>query len=263
MADNKVYYYMRLKENFFESDELIVLESMENGYVYSNILLKLYLRSLKRDGKLMLNETIPYNVEILARVTRHDKHTVRTALQLFENLGLIEILDSGAIYMLNIQSYIGKSSTEADRKREYRERIEKDKCPDIIPDKCPDISTPEIEKELETEKEIKKEIEKRIDYQLIADMYNEICISFPHITKLSDKRKKAIRARFNQGYSVDDFKRLFEQAEGSSFLKGGNNRNWSANFDWLTADANMAKVLDGNYASGAGRGNRLGEVDSW
>jgi len=64
---------------------------------------------------------------------------------------------------------------------------------------------------------------------------------------LSDKRKKTIRARFNQGYTIEDFKRLFEMAESSSFLKGGNGRNWSANFDWLITDANMAKVLDGNY----------------
>lgn len=91
-------------------------------------------------------------------------------------------------------------------------------------------------------------IKNNIDYQLIADMYNATCISFPKLTKLSDKRKKTIRARFNQGYTVEDFKRLFELAEGSSFLKGGNGRNWSASFDWLIADANMAKTLDGNYS---------------
>ena len=91
-------------------------------------------------------------------------------------------------------------------------------------------------------------IKNNIDYQLIADMYNDTCISFPKLTKLSDKRKKTIRARFNQGYTVEDFKRLFELAEGSSFLKGDNSRNWQATFDWMIADANMAKILDGNYA---------------
>lgn len=40
---------------------------------------------------------------------------------------------------------------------------------------------------------------------------------------------------------------MFEMAEGSSFLKGANNRNWSATFDWMVKDANMAKILDGNY----------------
>lgn len=99
-------------------------------------------------------------------------------------------------------------------------------------------------------------LKNNIDYQLIADMYNATCISFPKLTKLSDKRKKTIRARFKQGYTVEDFKRLFELAEGSSFLKGGNGRNWSASFDWLITDANMAKTLDGNYSDRQkGKGN--------
>lgn len=98
-------------------------------------------------------------------------------------------------------------------------------------------------------KETKKNnVKNNIDYNLIASMFNDTCISFPKLTKLSDKRKKAIRARFNQGYTVEDFKRLFELAEDSSFLKGRNSRNWAASFDWLIADANMAKVLDNNYA---------------
>lgn len=91
-----------------------------------------------------------------------------------------------------------------------------------------------------------------IDYSKIAALYNSICVSFPKLTKLSDKRKKTIRARFNQGYTIDDFTRLFELTEGSRFLKGGNNRNWQATFDWLITDANMAKVLDGNYTDRKG-----------
>jgi hypothetical protein len=87
---------------------------------------------------------------------------------------------------------------------------------------------------------------KKVDYQQIADLYNTICKSFPRCTTLSEKRKKAINARLKT-YSVDDIKRCFEKAEQSNFLKGGNNRNWSANFDWLMSDSNMAKVLDGNY----------------
>ena len=83
-------------------------------------------------------------------------------------------------------------------------------------------------------------------YIHIRDMYNSTCVSFPKVTSLSDKRKKAISARLKV-YTVDDFQRLFTKAEESDFLKGSNGRNWSATFDWLIADANMAKVLDGNY----------------
>ena len=66
MSDNKKYYYLRLKDNFFDSDELKILESMKDGYLYSNILLKLYLRSLKNDGKLVFNDRIPYSADMLS-----------------------------------------------------------------------------------------------------------------------------------------------------------------------------------------------------
>lgn len=81
----------------------------------------------------------------------------------------------------------------------------------------------------------------------IQDLYNSVCGSYPRLVKLSEARKKAIRARLKTGYTVEDFRRLFEAAERSDFLRGRNKRNWRATFDWLIADANMAKVLDGNY----------------
>ena len=120
MADNKKYYYLKLKENFFESDEAIILESMPDGYIYSNILLKLYLRSLKNNGLLMFNDLIPYNAQMLATITRHQVGTVEKAIQIFQQLKLIEILDNGAIYMSNIQISLVKSSTNADRMRLQR-----------------------------------------------------------------------------------------------------------------------------------------------
>lgn len=160
MSDNKKYYYLRLKDNFFDSDELKILESVKDGYLYSNILLKLYLRSLKNDGKLVVNDRIPYNAEMLASVTGHQIGTVKQALSIFKDLGLIDVLENGAIYMLDIQNFIGKGSSEADRKREYRQRIETDRTNvqtnlRQISEKSP----PEIEIELEKEIKIEKEID--------------------------------------------------------------------------------------------------------
>ena len=152
MSDNKKYYYLRLKDNFFDSDELKILESMKDGYLYSNILLKLYLRSLKNDGKLVVNDRIPYNAEMLASVTGHQIGTVKQALSIFKDLGLIDVLENGAIYMLDIQNFIGRGSSEADRKREYRQRIETDRTNvRQISDKTPPEKELDIEKELEIE----------------------------------------------------------------------------------------------------------------
>jgi predicted phage replisome organizer len=127
MSDNLKYYFVKIKEDYYESDEMILLESMQDGYIYSNILMKLHLRSLRNGGKLMLNDKIPYNDHMLASVTRHSIGNVRQALEIFQNLGLVEILKNGAIFMTDIQNLIGRSSTEADRKREYRAKIEAEK----------------------------------------------------------------------------------------------------------------------------------------
>ena len=162
MSDNKKYYYLKLKEDFFDSPEIKVLESMPNGYKYSNLLLKLYLKALKFDGALRLNEYIPYNVEMISAVVGMDIDTVRVAFDLFKKLKLVEILNDGTIYMLEIQNFIGKSTTEADRKRNYRKRIEEEKTKLIengqmsgqMSLKCPDKTPPEKEKDIDIDIDI-------------------------------------------------------------------------------------------------------------
>lgn len=108
----------------------------------------------------------------------------------------------------------------------------------------------DIEEDKEEEIEIERE---KIDYKGIVNTFNSVCVSFPSVKVISDARKKAIKARL-KNYSVDDFRTLFEKAEASSFLKGKNISNWSATFDWLIKDSNMAKVLDGNYDDKKGAG---------
>ena len=127
MADNRKYYYLKLKEDFFDTDEMKILESMKDGYLYSNILLKLYLKSLSNSGRLMYRNVIPYTPEILATLTGHQVGTVEKALDVFKKLDLIEMLDNGAIYMMDIQNFIGQSSSEADRQREYYNRMKAEK----------------------------------------------------------------------------------------------------------------------------------------
>ena len=160
MSDNKKYYYLKLTDDFFDSDKMIILESMQDGYIYSNILLKLYLRSLKNDGKLMFNNRIPFNSTMLAQVTRHSVGDIEKAMKIFQDVGLVDIMDTGAIYMLDIQNFIGKSSTEADRIRAYRNKIQAEKNGQLGIGKgvqMNDKSTPEIEREKEIEIEIERE----------------------------------------------------------------------------------------------------------
>jgi predicted phage replisome organizer len=177
MSDNKKYYYLKLKDNYFEQDNIIVLESMENGYIYSNIILKLYLKSIRFDGRLMMTERIPYDpkkLHILASALRHDKDHIEKAVKLGVELDLITVMDSGEIFCNDIHNFIGLSSTEADRKREYRLKIKNenvqiedkrqmsDKCPDNVPNN-EDKNPPELEIEKDIKTDKKKELKSYID----------------------------------------------------------------------------------------------------
>jgi len=93
----------------------------------------------------------------------------------------------------------------------------------------------------------KERIDKvRIDYDGIKDAYNQLCPSLPSVRTLSESRKKAIKARLNS-YTEEDILEAFRLAETSDFLKGRNDRNWQADFDWIMKDANLAKILEGKY----------------
>ena len=103
MADNRKYYYLKLKESYFDDDAIVLLESMPDGILYSNILLKLYLKSLKNGGKLQLDENIPYTAQMIATLTRQQVGTVERALGIFQQLGLVEQLHGGLLYMTDIE----------------------------------------------------------------------------------------------------------------------------------------------------------------
>ena len=159
MSDNRKYYYLKLKENYFDDDSIVLLESMQDGVLYSNILLKLYLKSLKHGGRLQLDEDIPYTAQMIATITRQQIGTVERALQIFLKLGLVEVLDSGTFYMSNIELLIGQSSTEAERKRAARLQNKALSALRTSGGHLSDIRPPEIEIELEKEIEIERDRE--------------------------------------------------------------------------------------------------------
>lgn len=84
-------------------------------------------------------------------------------------------------------------------------------------------------------------------YQQITQLYHEICKSLPTLRTLSDKRKRAIKARWQEwNRSLDSFKECFMKVEASDFLTG-RKADWSADFDWIMKPSNFTKIMEGNY----------------
>lgn len=146
--------------------------------------------------------------------------------------------------------------TQQASERKKKVRVPEFEAPDLV-EEAPVVG---LEKML---KENAQTIGKKADavpYVRIVELYHSICISYPRIVKIEGTRKKAVAARWRtyggQQEAMGIFKRLFEKTEASTFLKGGNDKNWSADFDWIMKPSNMAKVLEGKYDNKGGRDNQ-------
>lgn len=241
----KKYYWLKLKRDFFTSLAMKKLRRIAGGDTYTIIYLKLQLLSLKDEGYIFHEGVEGTIYEEMALALDEDEENVKATMLFLEAMGLLERKNESEYLLTEVPFLIGSETDKAElmRKKRARARIENG---NNVTDVLPDVTLCYTEKEKEKEKEIETEKREKTDYELITRMYNETCVSFPCLTSLSDARKKAIKARLKT-YTLDDFRRVFELAESSTFLKGGNSRNWSANFDWLIKDANFCKVLDGNY----------------
>lgn len=123
MSENHRYYWLKLQETFFEDDTIDFIESQENGERYVLFYLKLCLKALKNEGKLIryVGELLmPYDEIGIAKLTKTDVDTVRSALMLFSKIGLIKRLDSGEIYLTQLDELIGTETSAAQRKRKQR-----------------------------------------------------------------------------------------------------------------------------------------------
>lgn len=183
----KKYYWLKLKENFFEEDTIEWLEEQENGVYYSNFYLKLCLKSLKTNGILIRNVGdifVPYDVKKLSEMTHTKIDTVIVAMELFKKIGLVQILDNGEIYLTQLELMVGSETSKAQLMRNKRERDKKKLLKDgnnvtskllNVTNELPECYTEkeielekdiDIEKDIELEEELKKETNKDSDREI-------------------------------------------------------------------------------------------------
>lgn len=151
MADKK-FYWLKLKRDFFKRHDIRIIESMPNGKDYILFYLKLLLESIDHEGELRFSDAIPYNDHMLSVITNTNIDIVRSAMKLFVDLKMLEVMDDQTIYMMEVEKLIGSETKWAEKKRVQRQK--EDNVPKLSP-KCPT----EIEKEKEKETEQEKEIE--------------------------------------------------------------------------------------------------------
>ena len=121
---NGKYYWLKLKRDFFKRHDIRIVEDMQNGKDYVLFYLKLLVESVDHDGALRFSDTIPYNEHMLATITNTNLDIVRSALKIFIELGMIDLLDDGTIFMTETMNMIGSAvnNDNANRQRRFREK---------------------------------------------------------------------------------------------------------------------------------------------
>ncbi len=207
----KRYYWLKLQKDFFKRNDIQVVESMPNGKDYVLFYLKLLCEATSEEGRLRFSETIPYSPEMLSTITKTNVDIVRSAIKVFQELEMIDVLDDGTYYMTEIEKMIGSETKWAQYKRDKKQEI--GKIP-IESKKSP------IEIDIEKEKEIDKDIEKEKEIDINNISCTEQSVQAVITIPLNDNSEFPISFEF-----VQEMQNLYPNVDVMAELR--KMRGWS------------------------------------
>jgi predicted phage replisome organizer len=160
----KKYYWLKLQKDFFKRHDIRIIEDMPNGKDYILFYMKLLVESIGHEGKLRFSETIPYNDSMLATITNTNIDIVRSAVKIFNELDLMNVMDDGTLFLSETSNMLGSVTDWAEKKRVYREKQKQIGQKEDMSDKS---------KSIELEKELDLDIEKdyKGDFQKFYEAY--------------------------------------------------------------------------------------------
>lgn len=195
----KKYYWLKLKRDFFKRHDVRIIEKMPNGKDYILFYLKMLLESIDHEGALRFSETIPYNEEMISVITDTNVDIVKSAMKLFVELGMVEILDDSTIYMNEVQRLIGSETAVAERVRKHREKKLLLQC---------NTDETKSNTEIDIEKEKEKEVDKEKHATIVAYLNEKAGTRYKPTT---GKTQSLIRARLAEGFTLEDFKTVIDK----------------------------------------------------
>ena len=253
----KKYYWLKLKDNFFNQKEVKKLRRIAGGDTYTIIYLKMQLLSIKKDGIIEFEGTEKDLAEQLSYEIDEDLNNIQVTLSFLKVNNLIEEISENNFLLTKVPDCIGKEGASAERVRRHRERkalLEKEKeqkmlqCNGEVTNSNNAVikSNTEIEKEKEIEIEKDNNISKDIFINKVVSEWNSIGVS--PIKLIRSTRQKMLNARIKE-YTEEGVLQAINNIKHSDFLKGQNKNSWVITIDWFLKPNNFIKVYEDNYNS--------------
>lgn len=269
MSERRLYW-LKLKESFFTDKAMKKLRRMAGGDTYTVIYLKMLLLGLKNNGRIYYDGVEDTFHEEIALELDEEPENVQFCMLYLEKNGLLEKVSETEAFLTETPELTisEAASTARSRRSRAKKALQCNGDATVTQQCCNKNAT--LDKDIEKDnkrKDTDTDIEAYIapsarartvvDYQAIVDDYNTTCTKLPACKKLSETRKRAIKARLNT-YSAEELHKVFVAAQNSSWHTGENDRNWRADFDWLMTDRNAAKMLERYERDGGGT-----KLDDW
>ena len=208
MSNEKRYYWLKFREDFFSSRRIKKLRKMAGGDTYLVIYLKMQLKSLKTGGVLEYTGIEQEFADELALDIDESPDDVRVVLAFLMNYGLCECSDNIHYFLPFVVENTGSETAGTQRWRDWKNRKDALKETTLLNDNQRDLlesnTTPincqqiaNVEKEIEKEKEI--EIDNNIAHQkvsgaVIMEQFDEFWKEYPRKKGKGDARKKFAKA---------------------------------------------------------------------
>ena len=217
------------------------------------------------DLKILISKSylIPFDSGILVikhwRINNYLRGDRYRPTQFQKEFNMLENHENKAYQLKSEWSTIGIPLVNPDKIRIDKNRIEKNREEEnSIEDTKMSLKTDKIDKmSLKTDNlssndslaiaspiptENKKDV-----FNNFLNIYNEECTNLPKCLKITEKRKVTINKCLKEKIDEELFREICIKANQSNFLIGENDRNWKADFDFVTRSDKAMQILEGKY----------------
>lgn len=206
--------WIKIATDIFDDEKILLIEGLPDAYAIITVWFKLLCLAGKKNngGVFLMNDKIPYTDKMLATIFRMNESTVKLALNAFEQFKMIEIVEGIiAIPNWNKHQTLDAYERKKERDRLYQEerrakqRALIEKSSDKSSERTSYVAVSDIDKEEDKEKDNNI----YVPYKEIISYLNEK--TGKKLRWDVKSNQKEIKARFNEGYTLDDFKTVIDK----------------------------------------------------
>ena len=178
MSENKKYYWLKLKDNFFTDKRIKKLRKIAGGDTYTIIYLKMQLLSLQDEGNLYFDNVENTFEEEIALQIDEDIEDVKITISYLIRNNLLQEIKENTYELLETKTCIGSETRNAESMRKLRQKRNKEVT------LLQDVTNCYTEKEIEKEKEIELNTEKEIIKEIIKCYEENIGLITPAVAEM-------------------------------------------------------------------------------